>query len=309
MVRKSSGFTLVELLVVIAIIGILVALLLPAVQAAREAARRTQCFNNLKQIGLALQNYHDTQLRFPPGRWGGVSGRVYGTHSLLLPYMEQQPVFDIIDFTVPHDHPNNTQARAAVIKTFLCPSDPQSTPPAGWAGNNYHGCESNNLDKAEANGANGVFSNRSGTRIADILDGTSMTAMFSERLKGDWSNAIATEYSDLFRPAGSPVTADDGMQLCRSLNPLNLANQNQSNSGAPWLAGMTDNFIGFQTAAPPLDRSCVFPPGRSSLTANSKHPGGVNLLRCDGSVEFVIKQIDLGIWRAMGSKNGREVQN
>lgn len=307
--RRASGFTLVELLVVIAIIGILVALLLPAVQAAREAARRTQCYNNLKQIGLALQNYHDTQGCFPPGRWGGVGGKVYGTHSLILRYMEQQIVFDTIDFSVTYDHVNNTVPRGTVIKTFLCPSDPQTAPPIGWAGNNYHGCESNNLDKAEVNGANGVFSNRSGTKIADIVDGTSTTAMFSERLKGDWSNAIATEYSDLFRPPGSPVTADDGMLLCRNFDWRNLSNQNQSNSGAPWLAGNVDNFIGFQTAAPPGDRSCVFPPGKSSLAANSRHTNGVNLLRCDGSVDFVAKQIDLFIWRALGSKNGREVAN
>jgi len=307
--RPRPGFTLVELLVVIAIIGILVALVLPAVQAAREAARRTQCVNNLKQIGLALQNYHDTHGTFPPGRWGGMSGKVYGTHSLILPFMEQQTTFDTIDFTQNYDHVNNTLPRSTILKTFLCPSDPQSVAPVGWAGNNYHGCEGSTLDKAQSTGANGVFFNRSGIKMADIIDGTSNTIAFSERLKGDWSNAIVTERSDLFGPGGTPITADDGMLACRAMNISNLANQNQSFSGSLWLAGAADNFIGIQTAAPPGDRSCVFPPGKSSLTANSRHTNGVTVLKCDGSVDFIGKSINLFTWRSYGSRDGGEVPN
>src|SRR5688572_17681540 len=112
---SRRGFTLVELLVVIAIIGILVALLLPAVQAARESARRMQCSNNLKQIGLGLHNYHDTIKCFPPGRWGGTGGKVWGPHSLILPFIEQGNAHALIDFSVFWDHPNNAAARAAKV--------------------------------------------------------------------------------------------------------------------------------------------------------------------------------------------------
>jgi prepilin-type N-terminal cleavage/methylation domain-containing protein len=306
MSAKRPGFTLVELLVVIAIIGILVSLLLPAVQAAREAARRSQCSNNLKQIGLALHNYHDVMGSFPPGRWGGGPGKVYGTHSLMLPFMEQKNVYDIIDFTKTHDHPNNDIPRGTRIPIFLCPSDPQGQVPAGWAGNNYHGCEGSLLEKAKSTGANGVFFNKDSIRMADVIDGLSNTACFSERTKGDWSNAMATERSDLFRPNVAVTTPDDGMNACRALDPMDLSNQSHSNSGAPWLAGMADNFIGFQAAAPPGDRSCVFPPAKSSLAANSGHPNGVILLRCDGSAGFVSENINVLVWRATGSRDGGE---
>lgn len=308
MSHRRKGFTLVELLVVIAIIGILVALLLPAVQAAREAARRMQCSNNLKQIGLALHNYHDVQRSLPLGRWGSASfpNKTYGTHSLLLPYIEQQNVYSIIDFTKPWDDAANLPACSTPIPTYLCPSDPQSQVPPPYRGNNYHGNEGSLLQRAESTGANGTFYNNSSVRLADVTDGLSNTAAFSERLKGDWSNAIVTARSDIFRPNVNVTTPDEGMQACRAMDINNLANQSQSLSGAPWLAGVPNNFVGYQHVAPPGDRACVFPPAAASLTANSLHPGGVNLVRCDGSVDFAVKTIDLKVWRAIGSRNGNE---
>src|SRR5262249_39363554 len=131
--HRRSGFTLIELLVVIAIIGILIALLLPAVQTAREAARRMQCTNNLKQIGLALHNYHDTVRAFPMGRDGG-SSSVQGR---IRPYTEQTSLFDAINFSVGWNTPPNTSVQAANVSAFLCPSDSLTDLPAGWAGNNY----------------------------------------------------------------------------------------------------------------------------------------------------------------------------
>ena len=129
---RRAGFTLVELLVVIAIIGILVGLLLPAVQAAREAARRMQCGNNLKQLGLALHNYESATKRLPSGRADITGLSAFGA---LMPYMEQSNVYQLIDFNVSGTHVNNTAARAAIIQTLLCPSDPVSViPVAGWAG-------------------------------------------------------------------------------------------------------------------------------------------------------------------------------
>jgi prepilin-type N-terminal cleavage/methylation domain-containing protein/prepilin-type processing-associated H-X9-DG protein len=304
--HKARGFTLVELLVVIAIIGILVSLLLPAVQAAREAARRTECNNNLKQIGLSIHHYHDAMKAFPPGRFQGFPGKPYGTHSLILPYMEQENVYKSIDFSVPWDHANNAVPRATKISTFRCPSTYGTPVPNGWAPNNYHGCEGNRLDKAQSTGANGVFFNNSEIYMADIIDGTSNTLAFSERLTGDFSNAIATEESDLFAPGTSPATPDDGMNTCQSIDYTDLTYQSQSKSGGVWLAGAPDNFLGIQTISPPNFRSCVYPPAKSVLTAGSGHPGGVNALRCDGSVSFIPDTIALNVWRAFGSRNGRE---
>ncbi|MEX2174581.1 MAG: DUF1559 domain-containing protein [Pirellulaceae bacterium] len=298
---RRSAFTLVELLVVIAIIGVLVALLLPAVQAAREAARRAQCSNNLKQFGLAVQLYHDSHLTLPPGRWGGSGGRVFSVHGLILPFMEQGNVRELIDYTTFWDSPSNTAARAAVIPVFTCPSDPQSSRPPGWAATNYEPCEG-----ADTRMSNGVINNRSGTKLADITDGTSNTACFSERGLGDWSNAIVTDRTDIFWPGGVPTSADNAVAICRDIDINNLSFQRFSNLGAPWLAGTADHFTGYLHVAPPNDRSCHFPPGQSSRGANSLHPGGVLLLRCDGAVGFVPETINVAVWRALGSRSGGE---
>lgn len=302
--RQRTAFTLVELLVVIAIIGILVGLLLPAVQAAREAARRMQCTNHLKQITLAVHNYHDTHGRLPPGRWGGTGGKVWGPHSLILPFMEQGTVYDRIDFGSLWNSASNAPIRAIEIATYLCPSDPQTNLPAGWAGTNYHGNEGNHPIQHT-----GTFCHANPVpvmRFKDITDGLSNTAAFSERLKGDFSNAIISVKSDIFAPGGVPQTPDDAMNACRSFVPT-ISNQFQSNSGVPWLAGTADNFTGYLHIAPPGDRSCHFPPGSQMRTANSAHSGGVNVSRCDGSVSFVAKTIDVTPWRAVGSRSGGEV--
>src|SRR5262245_268971 len=118
MSRRSRGFTLIELLVVIAIIGILISLLLPAVQAARESGRRTSCSNNLHQLGLALQLHHDTRQFFPPGTTNGMS-----QHALLLPFMELSVLSDKIDWNVPYNDPANDLVRTTIVPSFLCPSD------------------------------------------------------------------------------------------------------------------------------------------------------------------------------------------
>lgn len=300
---KRSGFTLIELLVVIAIIGILVSLLLPAVQAAREAGRRMSCSNNLKQFGLALQNYHDTFRVLPPSRWGGTNAKVFSAHGLILPLMEQENVQELIDFSQLWDTPANAAARAASIPVFLCPSDPQSSVPTGWAGTNYEPCEGSDFASS-----NGVMFRSSQIRFADVTDGLSNTACFSERLLGDWSNAIITERSDVFGPNVTPTSEDDAVNICRTLDIKNLANQRFSNIGAPWLAGTQDHFTGYQHVAPPGDRSCRFP-GGASRTAISGHSNGVMLARCDGSVSFVAETIHLQVWRAIGTRQGGEPIN
>lgn len=300
MKRRNRGFTLVELLVVIAIIGVLVALLLPAVQAAREAGRRAQCVSNMKQLGLAMHNYHDVHGALPPGRWGGVGGKVWSQNGPLLPYMEQQNIYDNVNFSVLWSDPPNVAALAMTVKILLCPSDPTASGPPGWAATNYQGNEGNHPTNQT-----GVFCHASSTpsmRFADMVDGLSQTAAFSERLKGDWSNSIVTVRSDIFRPGGSPTTADAAMAACRAMNPTNLSFQFGSNGGAPFLAGTADNFTGYFHVSPPNDPSCHFPPGSQARTAGSAHRGGVNLLKCDGSVSFVPNTVDLRIWRAYGSR-------
>ncbi len=301
---NRSGFTLVELLVVIAIIGILVGLLLPAVQAAREASRRMQCSNNLRQIGLALHNYHDTYRRLPPNRWGGIGGRVWGPHSLILPFIEQGNIHKTIDFGSLWSAPSNAEARASTVPTYLCPSDPQSVMPQGWAGTNYHGNEGNN--PIQANGSFLPCRERSDHEVLRHNRRSDPDGCILREIQRRLEQRIITERSDIFAPGGVPQTADAAMAACRAFTP-SLTNQFQSNGGAPWLAGTADNFTGYLHIAPPGDRSCHFPPGSQMRTANSGHTGGVNLLMCDASVSFVSRFIEIQVWRAKGSRNGSEV--
>src|SRR4051812_45828242 len=141
MKSRRPGFTLIELLVVIAIIAVLIGLLLPAVQAAREAARRAQCVNNLKQLGLALHNYHDTVGAFPLGRFTNSSDS-FSPFARILPFMEQSNAFAAANFDVPWSNAINLTATQTKIATFLCPSDSQvGTIPNGWGGTNYRSNE------------------------------------------------------------------------------------------------------------------------------------------------------------------------
>lgn len=317
MTHRRKGFTLIELLVVIAIIAVLVSLLLPAVQQAREAARRSQCKNNLKQFGLAIHNYV-TALNVMP-----LSQSKFSVHTYLLPYLEQQAVYDLIDFNsvgATYSSPSNAVPLAVNIPMFLCPSDTYSGIPAGWAGTNYRANQGSNIlnGQPSASGANsllpapnGPFSPNMSMRIADIMDGTSNTAAFSEHPIGDFSNGISSQY-DTFEPnKGStttnyPSTPDELVQYCRAVNTADLSMQGVSNVGAPWMQGYHSTTTYFHVA-PPNDRSCMYPPGRIGTTASSRHPGGVNVMLCDGSVRSVNSSVDLTTWRGVGSRNGREV--
>lgn len=314
MCRSPKGFTLVELLVVIAIIGVLVALLLPAVQSAREAARRMQCSNNVKQISLAMHNYHDTTSMFPPSR---VNITQLSSHAMLLPYIEQQTIADRIDFTVAWNHANNAVARGTNVPTFTCPSDPQTEVPLGWAGNNYRINQGVVIlyglpptDPSDPNygmpAPNGVAMLDKKITFASITDGTSNTAAWSEADKGDFSNAISTK-NDTFWPQTNPTTPDEAMNQCRAIDKTSLSFQRVSDVGAPWIQGYHST-TAYYHAAPPFDPSCMFPPGRISTTAKSSHGGKViNVGMCDGSVRSITKSIDLVAWRGLGSRNGGEV--
>ncbi len=314
---RKPGFTLIELLVVIAIIAILIGLLLPAVQKVREAAARMSCQNNLKQLGLALHNHHDSKGGLPPGKnANGFSGVAY-----LLPYIEQQNVYTLINFTVKESNTANSAARAGTIKTLLCPSDPQGAVPAGppaTAGTNYRFNQGYNIlysgipdpDPARPNygmpAADGPFWDNSAVRLTDITDGTSSTVAMSEKLKGDWSNALVTERSDTFLLNDYPNNPDAWNASCDSLNINDLSRQANSDIGQEWLQGSHSNSAYFHTNLP-NKRSCKKPSGRVATLAGSAHTGGVNVVMCDGSVRFVSDGIGLATWRAIGSRNLGEV--
>ena len=309
---RRTAFTLIELLVVIAIIAILIGLLLPAVQKVREAAARMSCSNNLKQLALASHNYHDANLKFPMGR----NATAISTHAFLLPYVEQDNVFKLVDFTVSWNHSNNTAARAVNIKTFLCPSDPVTQTPAGWAGTNYRANQGSNLLFSQPSttpgdpnstmpAPNGPFVPLVTNTLASITDGTSNTAAFSEHLKGDFNNGLSNPY-DTFWPRTYPNTPDEAVSQCNSIDPTNLSFQRVSDVGAPWLQGYHSTTAYFHVGGPNT-RSCMFPPGRISTTASSAHTNGVMVSMCDGSVRFFTNAIPLPAWRALGSKDGGEV--
>jgi prepilin-type N-terminal cleavage/methylation domain-containing protein len=311
MSSRRDAFTLIELLVVIAIIGVLVALLLPAVQAAREAARRTQCSNHLKQFVVALHNYHDTFGLFPAGR----TSREISAHAALLPYLEQRNTDNLIDYGKSWNHAANAAARATRIAVFNCPSDPQTSLPSGWAGTSYRANQGSGLlwglpptDSSDPNfgmpAPNGVFYLNSYVRFAEITDGTTATAAFSEHLKGDFNNSLSSK-ADTFWPRTNPATADEAVRQCAAIDPANLTFQRVSDVGAPWLQGYHSTTIYFHVG-PPNSRSCMFPPGRIATTAISQHPSGVTLALCDGSVRFVSQTIDLRTWRNLGQRDDGE---
>jgi prepilin-type N-terminal cleavage/methylation domain-containing protein/prepilin-type processing-associated H-X9-DG protein len=250
--RSRRGFTLIELLVVIAIIAVLIALLLPAVQAAREAARRAQCVNNLKQLGIAVHNYHDVVGTLPPGQLMGNDWGDYSAHVFLLPYLEQGPLYNSINFADVYVSPWNLNQGAywkstwnmtawyTKLNTFLCPSDiDRLTTPQGH--NNYVACSgSAPASCADIGPFNGVFIASSAGKcptcvntntaaqvfaIRDVTDGTSNTMCFSEKVKGVTDNStrdLSFPISSVFDLALGSANKDQPTgywQLCKALNP------------------------------------------------------------------------------------------
>lgn len=317
--RLRFGFTLVELLVVIAIIGILIALLLPAVQAARESARRSQCTNNLKQFALAAHNYENVNKRFPPGRLElgntGIPGSEWSQHARLLPYMEQEALGSELRLDLNPNDPGNLPAQQAQPATFLCPSDHRSqlfaTIGTIYSKTNYRGNAGNTWSK---DNNNGIFYKYmivkelrgrdqirySGVRVAEIIDGTSTTAMFSEKGTGDENNAVVTVETDHFRANGA--TAATIRDDCLALD-ITTANQ-ASGGGTTWANG-SYAFTWYNHIMTPNERSCMSTNNANSdgaTSASSYHPGGVNLALCDGSVRFVRETISPQIWALLGGR-------
>jgi prepilin-type N-terminal cleavage/methylation domain-containing protein len=336
---RRTAFTLVELLVVIAIIGMLIALLLPAVQSAREAARRSQCLNNLKQFGMAAHNYESTHKRFPPteinlnandpevaaaisaGTIPNANYFQWGQHARLIPYFEGEAIADAIDFDqAPGSSPQAQQAKPEV---FLCPSDPYAR--AGGAGgangkNNYRGnCGSLTVTGNNNNGIFVVFANilwrdrmdasKWGIRINDILDGTSNTALFAERAIGDNNDNMITLKSDwflnstnaTFNGPGNPGTYRNA---CLGTTPSMGADQD-SQSGQNWFNSRY-RITRYNHVITPNKISCTSVSGNANnhgaTTATSYHPGGVNLVLGDGSARFVRETVSQNVWSALGAR-------
>jgi prepilin-type N-terminal cleavage/methylation domain-containing protein/prepilin-type processing-associated H-X9-DG protein len=342
--NRDRGFTLVELLVVIAIIGILIALLLPAVQAAREAARRASCSNNLKQIGLALHNFHDSYREFPVGSpsktcpgYQNIGAWQYrwGSLAMLTPYMEQFNVYKSLNLDVPlygHGgapqrgpgygvHPSNLVPVSQEIAFFYCPSDRQEkvVPPGAetdWAASNYMACWGRSAPTARGttifDDADGLFNSRSAVRFADVTDGTSNTAAFSESLLPDPNmsgNVVLTEKNkDLVivgaRSGGDPTLT---VQWCtRFGQPV----ASQPRRTTRWVDGFILYTAYYHWWGPNswIPDCAKWAPLRSLWQmARSRHPGGVNVCFADGSVHFVSETVDVELWRALGSRNGGEV--
>ncbi len=305
---SRRGFTLIELLVVIAIIGVLVSLLLPAVQAAREAARRAHCTNNLKQIGLALLNYEAAHTVLPAGQ---IPQTAYSALARLLPFAEQQPLYQALNFDLPHDASGNDTVRLAQVSIFVCPSDVANPLPERGGSTSYMSNKGSGLVWQRATGPNasmrepnGPFYHDAWVRFADIRDGTSNTAFFSERVLTDGSNAIASPLEDVFFARTSPTTPDEALQQCEALDIQDLTNQFPLFMGAPWLHGQH----AYQHVNVPMSRSCgFFLVLRANMPPSSRHPEGVNVLLGDGGVRFVKRTIDLATWRGLGTRAGGEI--
>ncbi|HLA85756.1 MAG TPA: DUF1559 domain-containing protein [Thermoguttaceae bacterium] len=308
--RPFHGFTLVELLVVIAIIGVLIALLLPAVQAARESARRAQCSNNVKQVSLAMQSYESQHGRFPPGHLEtGTDGPSYRHQfsfaAFLLPYIEQQNVYNRIDWTLASSDAANKAAGATRIDTLLCPSDPiaEGFAADGYASTNYLAnqgikCECR-LNCPTDNACTGVFGHNTFMRATAITDGLSSTFCLSETLKGDGDPSTLDD-NYIFDTSKS-FTADD-IDACQNAVP------NSSIRGCRWIDGKTYYNMFNASRAPNDPRvDCLAPNNAcSNFAARSAHPGGVNASMMDGSVHFLPDSIDVSIMQALGTKAGGE---
>jgi len=294
--RRRLGFTLIELLVVIAIIAVLIALLLPAVQQARESARRTQCKNNLKQLGIALHAYHDTSGTLPPGAIQSFStGRNEATWiTMVMPYIDQANQYTKADFssTFGSSGPNNA-IMGQTIPMMLCPSDIEVTlalpGQPGWARGNYAansgiGPFISTENPSPPGRTSGPFTMNSKNRMSAFLDGTSNTILVAELLKvkgDDFRGVMHYPEGPLYQHDRSPNT------------------------------GIPDEFRGSLcisiTRAPCTGVYTAWNNRQIRIASRSNHIGGVQVLLGDGSGRFISENINLGTWQALSTMDSGEV--
>ncbi len=320
---RSRGFTLVELLVVIAIIGILVALLLPAVQSAREAGRRTQCLNNTKQLTLALFNYEGAFKVFPMGtRRDFDSSQPWNSNQAswiarILPYFEEQVLYDQIDWEIaPGNQGDNVAVMNSPLLSVRCPTDTSLGEDGGWSGyggagvaeygpTNYVGCMGSRDDadqeynpKSNPNGYDGLFGVNSTTRISQISDGT--------------SNTLAVAECMINKPFVHYYGGSSEYYSCIAGTSLQKATFNVEPRGFSWFFAQVLQSWAFNTIFAPndylsTDHECQNWSNQAALAARSHHPGGVNVGMADGSGAFVVDEIDILIWQAKSTKKAGEV--
>jgi prepilin-type N-terminal cleavage/methylation domain-containing protein len=325
---KKRGFTLIELLVVIAIIAILISLLLPAVQQAREAARRTQCKNNMKQIGLALHNYLDVYQGFPPAFVSDIStndtpGGQWSIHFRLLPYLEQSNLYLQADLSLAYDDVANADVSGQRIAAYLCPSEVNDRQRVGSGGDpnhypvnyGYNGGTWNVWDNTTRRAGNGAFAPNNSFRPRNFIDGTSNTLGFSE----------VKAYTPYNRDgdagmASLPTSAADVETL------IGAGGSNKANSGHTEGVDGRVHQTGFTVTLTP-NTDIVVPGGDTTegdytscredkscssstfaaVTSRSFHTGVVQSLLMDGSVHSISENIDQSTWRKLGQRNDGDI--
>ncbi|MBI1324227.1 DUF1559 domain-containing protein [bacterium] len=324
---RPRGFTLIELLVVIAIIAVLISLLLPAVQSAREAARRAQCVNNLKQIGLGMHNYLSTNNTFPmfAAIPNGFTFQPWSAHARLLPYMEQTNIYNMINWNVQHQFTSGPTVAALRISVFMCPSEinDRSRPTATLTYYPLNYCLNQgtwfSYDPVSWQVGDGSFHVNQAYTPAGFPDGLSNTLGASE------VKAFQPNVWDTRQPSNvgvlPPRTPADLMSWLAS-------GTFDSNGHTEWVEADVHE-TGFTTTFTPNTKFLYQPPGvltpvdidytsmrdgesttlptYGAVTARSYHPGGVNILMMDGSVRFGKNKIAQPIWRALGTRAGAEV--
>ena len=344
---RRRGFTLIELLVVIAIIAVLIALLLPAVQAAREAARRSQCVNNLKQLGLAVMNYESSNGALPPTGTISPSGTPlqnignFGMKTRLLPFLEQQALFNTMNMTYNGEAPQgqNDTILTTQLNAFLCPSD-ANVPTLMYTMFNGSGQKQvgytsypNNIGTIASNNG-GVLDgpayimaaplNATGAQggtvtLAGIIDGTSNTVIFSEFIRGRADTVSTTGLHQIFVASiaypstNTYVVPTTYSMACQSSTTLPAASANENVKGCFWYNDKCSQGGGYSHISTPNLKACLFSndtdafQGRTIVGASSYHPGGVNVAMIDGSVRFIKNTVAPVTWWALATKAGNEV--
>ncbi len=319
---RRSAFTLIELLVVIAIIAILIALLVPAVQKVREAASRTQCLNNLKQIGLAMHGYHDAQGGLPTaGDYPfGTTGAAWSIQARLLPYVEQDALHKLINFSAAYStQPTITSAR---VQLHLCPSDPNAKPRQDGALTHYPISYGANFgtwmifNASTQQGGDGTFVVNRKTSLVTVTDGTSNTLafaevkMFSPYLR-DGGNPSAAGTPIPASPAvvagyGGSFKVDSGHTewVDARVHQTGFTTVFTPNTNVPYVnAGVTYD-IDFNSTREGTSTTAIT---YAAVTSRSYHAGMVNVLLADGTCRPISNSISLAVWRALGTRVGNEV--